>query len=80
MNMLSLQGSHNAIETGILAANALLEEWDSLAPGSISRAFPAKLEKSRMRRELYNSRSQRAMFRAGLLSGMVYSVGIEESR
>ena len=79
MNMLSLQGSHNAIETGILAADSLLEEWESLAPGSISKAFPAKLEKSRMRRELYCSRSSRAMFHAGLLSGMFYSVRVVES-
>ena len=78
MNMLSLQGSHNAIETGILAADSLLEEWKSLSPGSISRVFPAKLEKSRMRKELFNSRSNRAMFEKSLLSGMTYSVGIFE--
>ena len=75
MNMISLQGTHNAIESGIIAADSLLQEWEGVTPGSVVSSYETNLRQSQCMKELHRSRSNRAMFEKGLFSGMAYSVG-----
>ena len=75
MNMATLQGTDNSIQSGIMAADTLLGNWEKIERGEgLHHAFTHAIKESRVNKELYRSRSTRGMFEKGLFAGMTYSV------
>ena len=75
MNMATLQGTDNSIQSGIMAADTLINNWERIEKGDgLDRAFINVMKESGVNRELYKSRSTRGMFEKGLFAGMAYSV------
>ena len=78
MDMSSLQGANNSIQSGIIAADSIVKEWEKIKEGFLLHEYEAKLKQSPFMKELHRSRSVRAMFEKGLFTGMTYVV--EERR
>lgn len=77
MNMASLQGTDNSIQSGIMAADTLINNWEKIEKGEgLSHAFTNAMKESEVNKELYRSRSTRGMFEKGLFAGMSYSVSL----
>ncbi len=77
VNVPKIKGSHNALKTGMLAADAIVEAMVATdTPPAILADYPAKLEKSWVWKELKAVRNCRPAFRWGLLPGLVVS-GLE---
>ncbi len=73
VNVPKIKGSHNALKTGMLAADAVVAALaDDSAPAELT-AYPAALEKSWVWKELKAVRNCRPAFRWGLLPGLVFS-------
>lgn len=71
MNVPKIKGTHTAMKSGIVAAEAL---FDALAVGAVEVAdYRARLEKSWLWDELYAARNIRPSFHYGLWFGMMYS-------
>jgi electron-transferring-flavoprotein dehydrogenase len=75
MNYAKIKGSHNAIKTGSLAAETIFE---ALAGGDCGgdelTAYPQRIEKSWVYRELYQTRNVApAMHKLGMLFGGAYT-------
>ena len=73
LNVPKIKGSHTAMKSGILAAEAA---WSAIkAGGRASRldAYPDALRRSWVWRELKRARNVRPAFRFGLLAGIAYS-------
>ncbi|MSO55072.1 MAG: electron transfer flavoprotein-ubiquinone oxidoreductase [Rhodospirillales bacterium] len=72
MNVAKIKGSHTAIKSGMVAADAVLA---ALAAGSppVLDAYPKALEASWVWDELYRVRNIRPAFRWGLWSGLAYA-------
>jgi electron-transferring-flavoprotein dehydrogenase len=77
VNVPKIKGSHNAMKTGMLAAEAV---FDALAAGrtghDVLAEFPRAVRRSWVGRELRRVRNCRPAFRWGLLPGVLYS-GLE---
>ncbi len=74
LNVPKIKGSHNAMKTGMLAAEAAAEalQADEGAEAELS-AYPKKFEASWVHEELHRARNFRPAFgKWGLLGGMVY--------
>jgi len=71
MNVPQLKGSHNAMESGILAANVIAEQLKE--SGQEITTFQSQLLNSRIGRELYQARNIRPGMRHGLWSGLAYA-------
>ena len=68
MNMATLQGSDNSIQSGIVAADTLIQNWSKIEQGGLLNEFAEEMKKSGMNKELYRSRSARGMFEKGLFA------------
>ncbi len=73
LNAIRLKGIHLAIESGMMAAETILEaapkgDYSSAALASITTRF----EKSAARDELYKVRNYHQGFEGGLIAGMIY--------
>jgi electron-transferring-flavoprotein dehydrogenase len=76
LNVPKIKGSHNAMKTGMLAAEAAFEAitaaGDGAAPAELT-AFPQKVESSWVHEELYKARNFRPAFsKWGLYGAMLY--------
>ena len=81
MNVPKIKGSHTAIKTGMMAAEAAFEAIQSAGesePAKVLEAYPAAYKDSWVYKELYQARNVRPSFaKWGLLGGMLYT-GIEQ--
>ena len=73
--MSSLQGTDNSIQSGIVAADAIVKEWNAIQEGCLLHEYENKLKRYSFMKELHRTRSLRTMFEKGLFAGMVYAVG-----
>ena len=75
LNVPKIKGTHNAMKTGMIAAEAAFEAIAAEGEGDekILGAYPQALRKSWVWDELYRVRNIRPAFRWGLLPGLVYA-------
>ncbi len=71
MNVPKVKGSHTAMKSAMLAAEAVAETLKS--GGNTPEAYPEALKKSWVWKQLYKVRNIRPSFRWGLFVGMIYS-------
>jgi electron-transferring-flavoprotein dehydrogenase len=71
MNVPKVKGSHTAMKSAMLAAEAVAETLKS--GGNTPEAYPEALKKSWVWEQLYKVRNIRPSFRWGLFVGMIYS-------
>ena len=72
LNVPKIKGTHNAMKTGMIAAEAVAEALAKDAPPLLS-AYPAALKKSWVWDELYRVRNIRPAFRWGMWAGLIYA-------
>ncbi|MBT5047662.1 MAG: electron transfer flavoprotein-ubiquinone oxidoreductase [Rhodospirillaceae bacterium] len=72
LNVPKIKGTHNAMKTGMIAAEAVADALANDAPALLS-AYPEALKKSWVWDELYRVRNIRPSFRWGMLAGLLYS-------
>ena len=73
LNVAKIKGTHTAMKSGMLAAEAAIEALSIAAPAAELTAYAESFRKSWIDRELYKARNIRPAFRAGLIPGIVYS-------
>src|SRR5690606_9519262 len=74
LNVPKIKGNHTAMKSGMLAAEAIAEMFETEDPSGIEcRAYPEKLEKSWLKEELFKVRNIRPGFHWGLLPGLIYA-------
>ena len=73
MNVPKIKGSHTAMKSGMLAAEAVFENLMGDAPAAESVSYTDKLRGSWVYEELHGVRNIRPSFRKGLLGGLAYS-------
>ena len=72
LNVTKIKGSHTAMKSGMLAAEAVFEALkDSTNPQAVS--YPERVKKSWIWEELYRARNIRPSFHRGLWAGLAYS-------
>lgn len=77
VNLPKIKGSHNAIKSGILAADAIVEAISNNSSSNLLSAYPEKLRQSWLWRDLYPVRNIKpALSRWGTFSGSLYA-GVE---
>ena len=76
LNAARIKGSHAAIKSGLLAAEALSEAIRADRRGDEVGAYPEAFEKSWLHEELRQSRNFKGCFKKGLKAGMMM-IGIE---
>jgi electron-transferring-flavoprotein dehydrogenase len=81
MNVPKIKGSHNAIKTGMMAAEAAFDAITGAGEGEapkILEAYPKAYENSWVHKELYQARNVRPAFaKWGVIGGTLYT-GIEQ--
>ncbi|WP_372071664.1 electron transfer flavoprotein-ubiquinone oxidoreductase [Tistrella mobilis] len=73
MNVPKVKGSHTAMKTGMLAAEAAFEALKEGRANDVLDAYPALYEQSWVHQELKKVRNIRPSFNKGLLAGLAYS-------
>ena len=74
LNMPKIKGSHTAMKSGMVAAEAVFEALSGDAGGGLEvTAYPEKLKASWLWQELYLARNIRPSFHWGLWGGLCYS-------
>ncbi len=73
LNVPKIKGSHTAMKSGMVAAEAVFEAATAEGSPSEVTAYPEALAKSWLWDELYRARNIRPAFRFGLLPGMAYA-------
>ena len=73
VNVPKIKGSHNAMKTGMLAAEAAFEALTGEEAQPRLDSYPERLKKSWVWDELYRVRNIRPAFRWGLWAGLIYS-------
>ncbi len=74
LNMPKIKGSHTAMKSGMLAAEAVFETLSGDGAGPLeATAYPAKIKASWLADELYSARNIRPSFHWGLWGGIAYS-------
>jgi electron-transferring-flavoprotein dehydrogenase len=73
MNVPKIKGSHTAMKSGMLAAEAAFDALGTDDPPAVLDAYPRALEGSWVWDELYRSRNVRPSFRWGFWGGLMYS-------
>ncbi len=74
LNMPKIKGSHTAMKSGMLAAEAVFEALSGEAPGPVeATAYAAKFKASWLAAELYQARNVRPSFHWGFWGGLAYS-------
>ncbi len=71
LNVPKIKGSHTAMKSGMVAAEAIFEML--AGEGNEPVAYPEKLKESWVWDELYRSRNIRPSFQKGLYAGLAYS-------
>ncbi|NRF69985.1 electron transfer flavoprotein-ubiquinone oxidoreductase [Aquincola sp. S2] len=77
LNASRIKGSHAAIKTGMLAAEAAFEALNAGRSHDELAAYPAAFEKSWLREELERTKNFKLWFKKGMLVGQVMT-GIEQ--
>ncbi len=72
LNVPKIKGSHNAMKTGMIAAEAAFAALSNDG-GKVLEDYPATLKKSWVWDELYRVRNIRPSFRWGMWAGLIYS-------
>ncbi|MEE2654155.1 MAG: electron transfer flavoprotein-ubiquinone oxidoreductase [Pseudomonadota bacterium] len=72
LNVPKIKGSHNAMKTGMVAAEAAFAALKSES-GNVLENYPEQLKRSWVWDELYRVRNIRPSFRWGLWVGLIYS-------
>ena len=72
LNVAKIKGSHTAMKSGMLAAEAAFAALADGRVGDELTAYPAALNASWVHEELHRVRNFRPAFRHGLLAGLVY--------
>ena len=72
LNVPKIKGSHNAMKTGMIAAEAAFAAL-SCEGGKVLEDYPVNLKKSWVWDELYRVRNIRPSFRWGMWIGLIYS-------
>lgn len=72
VNVPKIKGTHNAMKTGMIAAEVVADALTNDAPPLLS-AYPEALKKSWVWDELYRVRNIRPSFRWGMWAGLIYS-------
>jgi len=73
LNVPKIKGTHTAMKSGMLAAEAIFDQIASDQPTSEPVSYAANLEKSWLWKELYKVRNIRPSFNRGFYFGMMYS-------
>ncbi len=74
LNMPKIKGSHTAMKSGMVAAEAVYEALSGEASGPVEvTAYPERLKQSWLWQELYLARNVRPSFHWGLWAGIAYS-------
>ncbi len=73
MNVPKVKGSHTAMKSAMVAADAAAEALKLDMPPPVLDGYPEALKKSWVWDELYRSRNIRPSFRFGLWAGLAYS-------
>jgi electron-transferring-flavoprotein dehydrogenase len=74
LNVPKIKGTHTAMKSGMLAAEAVVDALAADNPPAVLEAYPAALERSWVQAELYAARNIRPAFaRWGLWGGLLYS-------
>ena len=74
VNVPKIKGSHTAMKTGMLAAEAVVDWLGEESPASAElTAYPEKLKASWVWEELYKVRNIRPSFHKGFWAGLLYS-------
>jgi electron-transferring-flavoprotein dehydrogenase len=77
LNVPKIKGTHTAMKSGMLAAEALAEALGAGRAGDALEAYPRAFRASWAWDELYRARNVRPAFRWGLYGGMLYT-GIDQ--
>ena len=72
LNVPKIKGSHNAMKSGMVAAEAAFSVL-STGGGKLLESYPEDLKKSWVWDELYTARNLRPSFRRGMWAGFAYS-------
>ena len=72
MNVARLKGSHTAMKSAMLCADALFEALAGDAPADALADYPQRLRQSWVWDELYKARNIRPAFQKGLWAGLAY--------
>ena len=70
LNVPKIKGTHTAMKSGMVAAEAIFESLDAMAPGHEPASYGYKLQDSWLWTELYKVRNIRPGFSKGLWFGM----------
>jgi electron-transferring-flavoprotein dehydrogenase len=73
LNVPKIKGSHTAMKSGMVAAEAVFAALKEGRAGDRLEAYPQALQRSWLWDELYLARNIRPAFRWGLLGGLLYS-------
>ena len=75
LNVPKIKGSHTAMKSGMMAAEAIIEQLkeNADAPAKVLEAYPELYRNSWVYDELYRVRNSRPSFRWGLLAGTLYT-------
>ena len=73
LNVPKIKGTHTAMKSGMLAAEAIFDQLASEQPTAEPVSYAANLEKSWLWKELYKVRNIRPSFNRGFYFGMMYS-------
>ena len=73
LNVPKIKGTHTAMKSGIVCAEAIFAALASETPPAVVEAYPEALAKSWVWDELYRVRNVRPSFHAGLWLGIAYS-------
>ena len=73
LNVPKIKGTHTAMMSGILCADAILAALASSDPPAVLEAYPEALKSSWVWEELYAARNIRPSFHWGLWAGIAYS-------
>ena len=74
LNVPKIKGTHTAMKSGMVAAEAIFESLDAMAPGHEPASYGDKLQDSWLWTELYKVRNIRPGFSKGLWFGMANAV------
>jgi electron-transferring-flavoprotein dehydrogenase len=73
LNVPKIKGTHTAMKSGMLAAEAAFEALGQAAPPPVLDAYPEAFRTSWAHQELFLARNIRPSFRFGLFGGLAYS-------
>ncbi len=75
LNVPKIKGSHTAMKSGMMAAEAIIDQLkeNAEAPAKVLQGYPERYRNSWVYDELYRVRNSRPSFRWGLLGGTLYT-------